>query len=84
MSKVRAKKFLGQHFLTDLGIAREIANSLSLKGYESVLEVGPGMGVLTQFLLPLEIETYVIEIDRITFFFVYIHQLQHVVLFTRR
>lgn len=63
MSKVRAKKFLGQHFLTDLGIAREIANSLSLKGYESVLEVGPGMGVLTQFLLPLEIETYVIEID---------------------
>jgi 16S rRNA (adenine1518-N6/adenine1519-N6)-dimethyltransferase len=64
MSKVRAKKFLGQHFLTDLGIAQNIANSLSLDHYDTVLEVGPGMGVLTQFILPLNIETYVIEIDK--------------------
>lgn len=64
MSKVRAKKFLGQHFLTDLGIAQDIANSLSLNRYDSILEVGPGMGVLTQFLLPLNVETYVIEIDK--------------------
>ena len=64
MSKVRAKKHLGQHFLKDLGIARDIAHSLSLNNYSKVLEVGPGMGVLTQFLIPLETETFVIEIDK--------------------
>ena len=64
MSKVRAKKHLGQHFLKDLGIARDIANSLSLNNYSKLLEVGPGMGVLTQFLIPLETEIFVIEIDK--------------------
>ena len=64
MSKVRAKKHLGQHFLKDLGIARDIAHSLSLNKYSKVLEVGPGMGVLTQFLIPLDTETFVIEIDK--------------------
>ena len=64
MSKVRAKKHLGQHFLKDLEIARDIAHSLSLNNYSKVLEVGPGMGVLTQFLIPLDIETFVIEIDK--------------------
>jgi 16S rRNA (adenine1518-N6/adenine1519-N6)-dimethyltransferase len=64
MSKVRAKKHLGQHFLKDLGIALDIAHSLSLNNYSKVLEVGPGMGVLTQFLIPLDIETFVIEIDK--------------------
>lgn len=64
MSKVRAKKHLGQHFLKDLGIARDIAHSLSLNNYSKLLEVGPGMGVLTQFLIPLDTETFVIEIDK--------------------
>ena len=64
MSKVRAKKHLGQHFLKDLEIARDIAHSLSLNNYSKVLEVGPGMGVLTQFLIPLDTETFVIEIDK--------------------
>lgn len=64
MSKVRAKKHLGQHFLKDIGIARDIAHSLSLKNYSKLLEVGPGMGVLTQFLIPLDAETFVIEIDK--------------------
>tara|TARA_Y100000589_G_scaffold117829_1_gene111903 strand:- start:26028 stop:26792 length:765 start_codon:yes stop_codon:yes gene_type:complete len=64
MSKVRAKKYLGQHFLKDFGIARDIAQSLSLKNYSKVLEVGPGMGALTQFLIPLNTETFVIEIDK--------------------
>ena len=64
MSKVRAKKHLGQHFLKDLGIARDIAHCLSLNNYSKVLEVGPGMGVLTQFLIPLDTETFVIEIDK--------------------
>ena len=64
MSKVRAKKHLGQHFLKDLGIAHDIAHSLSLNNYSKVLEVGPGMGVLTQFLITLDTETFVIEIDK--------------------
>tara|TARA_Y200000002_G_scaffold87499_1_gene69783 strand:+ start:1612 stop:2376 length:765 start_codon:yes stop_codon:yes gene_type:complete len=64
MSKVRAKKHLGQHFLKDLGIARDIADRLSLNNYSKVLEVGPGMGVLTQFLIPLDTEIFVIEIDK--------------------
>lgn len=60
---VKAKKHLGQHFLNDEGIAEKIADTLALKGYKSVLEIGPGMGVLTKYLLKKEITTYVIEID---------------------
>jgi len=60
---VRAKKHLGQHFLKDQNIAQKIAEALSLNGYKTVLEIGPGMGVLTQFLLKKNIETFVIEID---------------------
>ena len=51
MSEVRAKKYLGQHFLTDLSIAQRIAGSLPLDAEADVLEIGPGMGVLTQYLL---------------------------------
>jgi 16S rRNA (adenine1518-N6/adenine1519-N6)-dimethyltransferase len=51
ITPVKAKKHLGQHFLTDLTIARKIATSLELQTTMPVLEVGPGMGVLTQFLL---------------------------------
>jgi len=61
---VRAKKHLGQHFLTDQNIARNIVDSLSFEGYKKVLEVGPGMGVLTKFLLDKESEIYVAEIDQ--------------------
>lgn len=63
MDKVRAKKHLGQHFLTDENIAKNIADALTLQGYKKVLEIGPGMGVLTKYLLEKPIETYVIEID---------------------
>lgn len=62
-SPVSPKKHLGQHFLTDFSIARRIADTLSLKNYQKILEIGPGTGVLTQFLLEKEIETFVIEID---------------------
>jgi 16S rRNA (adenine1518-N6/adenine1519-N6)-dimethyltransferase len=48
---VRAKKHLGQHFLKDENIALRIAEALQLEGYSQVLEIGPGTGVLTQFLL---------------------------------
>ncbi len=61
--QVRAKKHLGQHFLEDESIAQNIANSLSYVGYDDVLEIGPGMGVLTKYLLKKDITTYVIEID---------------------
>lgn len=60
---VRAKKHLGQHFLKDENIAEKIANTLSFEGYSKVLEIGPGMGVLTKFLLDKKGTTYVIEID---------------------
>lgn len=60
---VKAKKHLGQHFLNDENIASKIADTLSLKGYNHILEIGPGMGVLTKYLLKKDITTHVIEID---------------------
>jgi len=63
MEKVKAKKHLGQHFLKDESIAKDIADTLNLEGYQDVLEIGPGMGVLTKYLLDKPINTYVIEID---------------------
>ena len=65
MSKVRAKKHLGQHFLTDKNIAAKIAMSLQPAGrYREVLEIGPGMGVLTEFLLQrTDIDLTVVEVD---------------------
>ena len=62
--KVRAKKHLGQHFLKDEEIAENIANSLITDAYNDVLEIGPGMGVLTKYLLKKDYNTHVIEIDR--------------------
>ncbi|MCR9062945.1 MAG: 16S rRNA (adenine(1518)-N(6)/adenine(1519)-N(6))-dimethyltransferase RsmA [Cytophagales bacterium] len=66
MSKVRAKKHLGQHFLKEEGIAKRIVDLLEPSGnYRKVLEIGPGMGILTKFLLSREdVDTYVVELDR--------------------
>ena len=61
---VKAKKHLGQHFLTDEGIAKNIADALTEKGYDDVLEIGPGMGVLTKYLLQKKSKVTVIELDR--------------------
>lgn len=63
MQKVRAKKSLGQHFLTDLTIADRIAATLDAYRGTPVLEVGPGMGVLTQFLLDRGHDLRVVELD---------------------
>lgn len=65
MKKVRAKKHLGQHFLKDEGIALQIVDQLTGFGdYKNVVEIGPGMGVLTKYLLPnKDFETWVVEID---------------------
>ncbi|MBN9284672.1 MULTISPECIES: 16S rRNA (adenine(1518)-N(6)/adenine(1519)-N(6))-dimethyltransferase RsmA [Flavobacterium] len=76
MDKVRAKKHLGQHFLNDENIAKKIADSLVLEGYKKVLEIGPGMGVLTKYLLEKPIETYVIEIDTESVEYLQTHYLQ--------
>lgn len=60
---VRPKKHLGQHFLKNENIARQISDGLSGEGYDTIAEVGPGMGVLTQFLQQRPEELYVVEID---------------------
>ncbi|KUO64554.1 MAG: 16S rRNA methyltransferase [Lutibacter sp. BRH_c52] len=60
---VRAKKHLGQHFLKDEQIAQNIADSLTENGYKNVLEIGPGMGVLTKYILKKDLVVHVIEID---------------------
>ena len=64
MKQVRPKKNLGQHFLTDLTIARAIADTVDAYPDIPVLEVGPGMGVLTQFLVEKPRPLTVVEIDR--------------------
>ena len=63
MKLVKPKKGLGQHFLTDLTIAQEIAGTLSAYKHIPVLEIGPGMGVLTQYLLADGHDLSVVEID---------------------
>jgi len=60
---VRAKKHLGQHFLTDENIAKNIVEGLSYENYNNVMEVGPGMGVLTKYLLEKDQNIYLAEID---------------------
>lgn len=60
---VKAKKHLGQHFLTDENIARKIVEGLSFEGYKNVMEVGPGTGVLTKYLLEKDVQLYLAEID---------------------
>jgi 16S rRNA (adenine1518-N6/adenine1519-N6)-dimethyltransferase len=68
MKNVRAKKHLGQHFLNDEQIAFDITNLLS-DGAKNVVEIGPGMGVLTQYLVKKDFKTEVVEIDRESVFY---------------
>ncbi|MDE6629563.1 MAG: 16S rRNA (adenine(1518)-N(6)/adenine(1519)-N(6))-dimethyltransferase RsmA [Muribaculaceae bacterium] len=63
MQQVKPKKALGQHFLTDLTVARRIAATLDDFTGMPVVEVGPGMGVLTQYLLPAHPDLTVVELD---------------------
>lgn len=64
MATVKPKKFLGQHFLKDLSVARRIADTLDEYKDLPVLEIGPGTGVLTQFLIEKNKNLTVVEIDR--------------------
>ncbi len=63
MRVVKPKKFLGQHFLKDLKVARDIADTVDVFPELPILEVGPGMGVLTQFLITKNRELKVVEVD---------------------
>lgn len=74
MNNVRAKKHLGQHFLKDQQIAERIANSLTGHGgYRNILEIGPGTGVLTQFLLTQDYQIWAIEVDKESIAYLKVH-----------
>ncbi|QWX83948.1 16S rRNA (adenine(1518)-N(6)/adenine(1519)-N(6))-dimethyltransferase RsmA [Cellulophaga sp. HaHaR_3_176] len=62
-SPVKAKKYLGQHFLKDEDIARQIAETLTLKGYKNAIEIGPGTGVLTKYLLTQKLDLVAMDLD---------------------
>lgn len=64
MKIVKPKKNLGQHFLTDLSIAKRIADTVDACPHIPILEIGPGMGVLTQYLVEKPREVKAVEIDR--------------------
>ncbi len=63
MQQVKAKKALGQHFLTDLSVAQRIADTVNEYTTMPLLEIGPGMGVLTQFLMESGHDLTVVELD---------------------
>jgi len=62
-SPVKAKKHLGQHFLKDEEVAQKIGETLSFKGYKNVIEIGPGTGVLTKYLLLEDIDLVAMDLD---------------------
>ncbi|MCM4173613.1 16S rRNA (adenine(1518)-N(6)/adenine(1519)-N(6))-dimethyltransferase RsmA [Arenibacter sp. TNZ] len=62
-SPVKAKKHLGQHFLKDETVAQQIGDTLTLNGYRNVIEIGPGTGVLTKYLLEKDIDLVAMDLD---------------------
>jgi len=72
MRKIKAKKHLGQHFLKNISIAENTVNQLTIKE-NTILEIGPGMGILTQFLITHNIDLHVIEIDKESVFYLRLH-----------
>lgn len=82
---VSAKKHLGQHFLTDEDIAKKIADALIGDNYNNVLEIGPGMGVLTKYLLEKKPKVTVMELDRESVAYLHdIFPLEHIKLDTSK
>ncbi len=73
MNKVKPKKHLGQHFLIDLNIAKRIADTVDACPEIPVLEIGPGMGVLTQYLVEKPREVKAVEIDSESVAYLYEH-----------
>jgi|TARA_B110000444_G_scaffold49617_1_gene45570 16S rRNA (adenine1518-N6/adenine1519-N6)-dimethyltransferase len=64
LKQLKPKKYLGQHFLKDSNISKKIAESLISKKLNSIIEIGPGMGILTQHLINSSTETFFVEIDK--------------------
>ena len=64
VGNVHPKKFLGQHFLTDDNISKKITESIDFNKYDKVIEVGPGKGALTKYLLDIKNKLTIIEIDK--------------------
>ncbi len=64
MNYVHPKKKLGQHFLTDLNLAKKIADLLDATPHKNIVEIGPGTGVLTQFIIAKAAALHLIEIDK--------------------
>ncbi len=60
---VRAKKHLGQHFLKDENVAKKIGDTLTSNGYKNVIEIGPGMGVLTKYILQKDLHVVAMDLD---------------------
>ena len=63
MKKLRPKKYLGQHFLNDTKISKKITEKLDLNNTQTIVEVGPGMGILTENLVKLDRNCFFVEID---------------------
>jgi 16S rRNA (adenine1518-N6/adenine1519-N6)-dimethyltransferase len=63
MKVVRAKKYLGQHFLNDINVAKRTTDLLKKRENQNILEIGPGMGMLTQYLIEKKTNLKLIEID---------------------
>ena len=61
---MKAKKSFGQHFLTQESIAENLANSIDIAGCQAIVEVGPGKGILTRYLLRQPLPVYAVELDR--------------------
>jgi len=61
---VRPKKYFGQHFLNDESIAQNIAEALDYSSIDKLIEIGPGTGMLTKYLLQQPVDVYAFEIDR--------------------
>lgn len=66
---IKKNRLLGQHFLNDENTAKKIISNLSFNNYNTVVEVGPGMGMLTKYLLRKNIKLFLIEIDKELVFF---------------
>ncbi|WP_438710438.1 16S rRNA (adenine(1518)-N(6)/adenine(1519)-N(6))-dimethyltransferase RsmA [Aquimarina muelleri] len=62
-TEVKAKKHLGQHFLKDESIAKKIGDTLTLNSYRNVIEIGPGMGVLTKYILQKDLDVIAMDLD---------------------
>jgi len=77
-SGVKAKKHLGQHFLKDEKIAQQIAETLSLENYTDVIEIGPGTGVLTKYLLMRNLSLVAMDLDQESIVYLnHVFQLEH-------